>query len=277
MKWVCDRFVFDGIAAGCPLQMGILNVTPDSFSDGGEAAGAKSAIEKGLRLRRAGADIIDVGGESTRPGAAPVSADEEKRRVLPVIEALAAEGVAVSVDTMKPAVMRAALRSGAVVLNDVGGFTDPDAAAVAADSDCGVVIMHMKGAPATMQQSPQYDDVVGEVGAFLARQQAALVAAGVGAERICVDPGIGFGKTRAHNFALLSALPAIHSAPAPARPVVIAISRKSLFAGHPSLPPDHPPSARDAISAETASALAQQTPAIIRTHITAATQVVRTR
>src|SRR5690349_7756562 len=169
--------------------MGIVNVTPDSFSDGGRFLEASRAIAHGLELRDEGADLVDVGGESTRPGAAPVPAGEELRRVIPVVEALAKEGIAVSIDTMKPEVMRAAIEAGCAVVNDVNGFRAEGAIEAVARANVGVIPMHMQGTPGTMQQEPRYADVVGEVTQFLLERVRALEAAGVSPERIAVDPG----------------------------------------------------------------------------------------
>jgi dihydropteroate synthase len=189
--------------------MGIVNVTADSFSDGGRFLEAGRAIEQGLKLRVDGAAMIDVGGESTRPGAASVAADEECARVLPVVEALVREGVPVSVDTMKPEVMRAALDAGADVVNDVNGFRAPGAIDAVASTRAGLVVMHMQGTPATMQKEPRYGDVVAEVAQFLRERAQALEAAGIARDRIVLDPGFGFGKTLEHNRALFRGLPAI--------------------------------------------------------------------
>ena len=189
-----------------PRVMGIVNVTADSFSDGGQFLDAKAAIAHGRRLAAEGADLVDVGGESTRPGAAPVALDEELRRVLPVVEALALDGIAVSIDSMKPEVMRAAIAAGAAMVNDVNGFRAPGAIEAVAGSSAAVCVMHMKGTPATMQAEPSYEDVVAEVAAFLAERARALEGAGVAEERIVVDPGFGFGKTRSHNVALMRGL-----------------------------------------------------------------------
>jgi dihydropteroate synthase len=202
--WRCrDRVLTRGDR---PLIMGILNVTPDSFSDGGRDADPEQAIAHGRALMDDGADLVDVGGESTRPGAAPVAADEELRRVEPVIAALAADGrAAISVDTAKAAVARRALAAGAHVVNDVTALRgDPEMAAVAAATGAGVVLMHMRGTPRTMQDNPVYDDVVAAVAAFLADRVAAARAAGLDTACLAVDPGIGFGKTAAHNLALLA-------------------------------------------------------------------------
>jgi dihydropteroate synthase len=208
--------------------MGILNVTPDSFSDGGVDATTAAAIARGLRLADDGADIVDVGGESTRPGATPLGETEELERVLPVVAALAAAGAVVSVDTMKPAVARAALTAGAEIINDVGGLRDADMRSVVAEFGCGVVIMHMRGNPLTMQSDTSYDDVVAEVAAYLETQCAAAVAAGIGPDRVCIDPGIGFGKSPAQNLAILDRLEEFFSL---GYPVLIGASRKGFLGG----------------------------------------------
>jgi len=207
--------------AGLPLVMGIVNVTPDSFSDGGRFAEHDVAIERGLELFAEGADIVDVGGESTRPGATPVDPQEELRRVLPVVEALAAAG-RVSIDTRRAAVAEAAVTAGAAIVNDVSASTD--VMAVAGAVGAGYVAMHMQGVPATMQVAPTYDDVVAEVHAFLAERAAAAMAAGCSS--VWVDPGIGFGKGDAHNLALLGALPDLVAA---GTPVLVGASRKGFL------------------------------------------------
>lgn len=219
-QWQCGKFVFQ---LDRPLIMGIINITPDSFSDGGQFTSADQAIAHGVQMLEEGADILDIGGESTRPNASPVDADTEKYRVLPVIEQLAKQGAAVSADTMKPEVMKSALASGACILNDVCGFGSKESVAVAANSDCGTVIMHMKGKPQTMQQNPHYDDVVQEVANFLKERAQALIGAGVAESRICLDPGIGFGKSLEHNTTLLRNLPQL----AAGHPMLVGVSRKS--------------------------------------------------
>jgi dihydropteroate synthase len=207
--------------------MGILNVTPDSFSDGGRHASREAALAHGARLVAEGAAIIDVGGESTRPGAVPVPEAEELERVVPVIEALAQRvDAAISIDTSKPAVMAAAVAAGAVIINDVNALRADGARDVAARTRAGVCLMHRQGDPLTMQLAPSYQDVVAEVGAFLAAQCAASLAAGIGAEAIVLDPGIGFGKTPAHNLTLLRELPALLRL---GRPVLLGLSRKSFI------------------------------------------------
>jgi dihydropteroate synthase len=189
-----------------PLVMGIVNVTPDSFSDGGRLPNVDAAVAHGLGLVAAGADILDVGGESTRPFSAPVDVEEEWRRVGDVVRRLAAEsGVPVSIDTSKATIAERAVAAGAEIINDVTGLVgDPDMVRVAVASGAAVCAMHMQGTPATMQVDPRYDDVVADIHAYLRMRSDALVAAGIPVERICLDPGIGFGKTHAHNMALLA-------------------------------------------------------------------------
>jgi dihydropteroate synthase len=209
--------------------MGVVNVTPDSFSDGGEYLDPDAAITHGLDLVAEGADLLDVGGESTRPGAVPVGEGEERARVVPVISALAREaGVPVSVDTSKAGVARDAIDAGAVVVNDVSaGLADPEMLRVVAEAGAGFVAMHMHGDPTTMQRDPHYTDVVGEVTTFLRGRVEAACAAGIAADAVCVDPGIGFGKTAAHNLTLLARLDDLVAAVA--APVMIGTSRKSFI------------------------------------------------
>jgi dihydropteroate synthase len=209
-----------------PLVMGIVNVTPDSFSDGGRFLDRAAALSQARRLIDEGADLLDIGGESTRPGAADVSEDEEIRRVVPLVEALAADGVPVSVDTSKPAVMRAALAAGASIVNDVRALREAGAIEAVAEADCGLVLMHMQGTPRTMQAAPQYADVAQEVIDFLAQRISALAAHGIDARRIVVDPGFGFGKTVAHNFTLLRELERLLGL---GRPLLVGLSRKSML------------------------------------------------
>ncbi|TLZ10902.1 MAG: dihydropteroate synthase [Gammaproteobacteria bacterium] len=207
--------------------MGVVNVTPDSFSDGGRFFSVGAAVEHGLRLAQQGAALIDVGGESTRPGAEPVGTEEELRRVVPVIERLRAGTTAIiSVDTSKPEVMRAASAAGAGLINDVRALREPGALAAAAASGCAVCLMHMQGEPRTMQRAPSYADVVGEVRTFLAGRVAQSIAAGLTPERLVVDPGFGFGKTLEHNLALLRRLGEL-AADGPA--VLVGLSRKSML------------------------------------------------
>lgn len=209
--------------------MGILNVTPDSFSDGGRWLDADAAVRHGLALVADGADVVDVGGESTRPGAAPVPADEERRRVVPVLSRLARESdVVLSVDTTKAGVAAAALEAGASVVNDVSaGLLDPDLLRVVADAGAGYVVMHMQGEPRTMQVDPRYRDVVDEVATFLVERLDAAREAGVAEGRLWADPGIGFGKTGRHNLELLAALPVL--AARVRVPVLVGTSRKSFL------------------------------------------------
>jgi dihydropteroate synthase len=210
-----------------PVVMGVLNITADSFSDGGRYHSLEAALAHGRAMAAAGAGIIDVGGESTRPGAAPVSLQEELDRVLPVIEALhAGLDVLISIDTMKPEVMSAAVQAGAGLVNDVLALQAPGALQAVAATGAGVCLMHMQGTPQTMQSQPHYDDVVAEVDAFLRARVAACIAAGIGPGRIALDPGFGFGKTLQHNFTLLSGLPRITAG---AWPVLVGLSRKSLL------------------------------------------------
>jgi dihydropteroate synthase len=207
--------------------MGVVNVTPDSFSDGGLYLDPPAAVEHGLALAAEGAAILDVGGESTRPGAAPVSDHEELGRVLPVVEELAAAGHRVSIDTTKVAVARDALDAGASIVNDVSAFRfDPGLAGLVAEREAHCCLMHMLGEPRTMQEDPRYDDVVSEVKAFLEERLAFAVAEGVAEEQVWLDPGIGFGKTAAHNLELLRRLDEIVAV---GRPVVIGTSRKSFL------------------------------------------------
>jgi dihydropteroate synthase len=211
------------------MVMGIVNVTPDSFSDGGQFSTYEAANKRALELESEGAQIVDFGGESTRPGAAEVSADEERRRILPAIERFAAQRsphTLISADTSKPEVASAALAAGADILNDVTGFTNPAMRAAAATSDCGLVIMHMLGDPRSMQHAPRYDDVVAEVRAFFEKQIATCHADGIDPERIALDPGIGFGKSLEHNLALLRGLPELR---VDGRPLLVGVSRKSFI------------------------------------------------
>ena len=207
--------------------MGVINVTPDSFSDGGEFFEAGAAVAHGRRLVREGAAILDVGGESTRPGAEPVGEDEELRRVLPVVEGLAGEPARISIDTSKLAVARAAVNAGASVVNDVTAFRSaPELAGLVAAAGVDCCLMHMLGEPRTMQEDPRYDDVVSEVKAFLEERLAFSVAEGIPEERVWLDPGIGFGKTVEHNLALLRRLDELVAL---GRPVVVGTSRKSFL------------------------------------------------
>ncbi len=256
------------------LVMGVLNVTPDSFSDGGEVDGVEAAIAEGMRLWDEGADIVDVGGESTRPGAHPVDADEEIRRVLPVVDGLAAAGVIVSIDTSKPQVAGVALASGAEIVNDVTGLRSHEMRRVCAEAGAGVVLMHMRGSPTDMQRDPRYNDVVGEVAAYLMDAAGDAVAAGVERTRICIDPGIGFGKTFEHNLMLLADLERFV---ATGYPVLVGASRKGFLgwilerAGHPAAAHQ-----RDAATAATTARAVAAGAAVVRVHdVAGALQVTR--
>jgi dihydropteroate synthase len=204
--FVCGRF---SLSLQRPLIMGVINITPDSFSDGGEFLDAARAVAHAQRLVAEGADIVDLGGESSRPGSSPVSLEDERRRVLPVLEKVAQLDVPVSVDTTKPELMREVLASGASMINDITALRSVGAVDVIADSDAGVCLMHMQGEPRNMQRAPVYQDVVSEVSAFLSERARCLLDKDVSASRIVLDPGFGFGKTDQHNVQLLRALPEI--------------------------------------------------------------------
>lgn len=226
LEWKCRDTTFS--LGPMPLLMGILNVTPDSFSDGGRFLDHGKAVERALEMLDQGADIIDVGGESTRPGASPVDAKEECARIIPVIRELVSRMKAVvSVDTMKAAVARQALEAGARIINDVSALTfDPGMAQTAAESGAGVILMHMKGSPRTMQADPRYDDVVSEVREYLAARADDLTGKGLSRNRLAVDPGIGFGKTVDHNLRLIAEIEKIKSL---GMPVAVGLSRKSFL------------------------------------------------
>ena len=221
----CGRYGFDLDAR--PLVMGILNVTPDSFSDGGRFQSLEFAVSRAEEMISEGVDLIDIGGESTRPGSPPVALDEELRRVIPAVYALRDLGKPLSVDTYKPEVMREAILAGADMINDITAFRTPGALAAVADSDCGLCVMHMQRSPETMQQNPDYADVVDEVIGFLRGRIEAMEAAGVERKRICVDPGFGFGKTVEHNFALLRNIGKMQQELG--LPVLAGLSRKSMI------------------------------------------------
>jgi len=222
-RLVAGRHVLD---LARPRVMGILNVTPDSFSDGGRFLDPDRAIAHARAMLADGADLVDVGGESTRPGASPVGESEEIDRVVPVIEALARDGALVSVDTMKPAVMRAAIAAGASMVNDVRALREPGAIEAVAQGGVAVCLMHMRGTPASMQEAPEYVDVVADVRGFLMSRAGACEAAGIARERIALDPGFGFGKTQAHNLVLLARLSDIAAL---GYPVLAGLSRKSTL------------------------------------------------
>lgn len=254
--WLCGRFE---LGLERPLLMGIVNVTPDSFSDGNQYIQTDAAIAHAQQLVAEGADILDIGGESTRPGAEPVSVQEELRRLLPVIEALRELNIPLSVDTFKPEVMRAVLDAGADIINDIAGFRDPASVAAVADSSCGLCVMHMQGEPKTMQKQPYYDDLYAEVRQFLLQRVQALRGAGVAPERIMLDPGLGFGKTVAHNYSLLRDLAAIQIE---SYPWLIGLSRKSMI-GHVV---NRPPQQRLAGSLAGMLAAVARGAAVVRVH-----------
>jgi dihydropteroate synthase len=245
--------------------MGVVNVTPDSFSDGGQFLDARSAVIHGSELVRQGADILDIGGESTRPGAQPVAVAQELDRVLPVLEGLRGVDRPLSVDTYKPAVMRAALAAGASMINDINALQSDGAVDAVRASDCGVCLMHKQGDPQTMQQDPHYDDVVGEVHEFLAQRVAACQAAGVSRDRIVIDPGFGFGKRSVHNLELLRNLRSLANLGVP---VLAGLSRKSTLGRITNQPVE-----QRAIASVTAVLLAvQRGAAIVRVHDVAQTR-----
>lgn len=245
--------------------MGVVNITPDSFSDGGQFLSADAAIAQGRRLAEEGAAILDLGAESTRPGAQPVSEDEELTRLMPVLEALRGLDIPVSIDTRRARVMREVLAAGASMINDIEALAGPGSLEAVAASDCGVCLMHKQGDPATMQVAPHYDDVVAEVGAFLAARVAAAEAVGIARRRIVVDPGFGFGKTAAHNLELLRNLPRLAAAGVP---VLAGLSRKSTLGALTGRP------AGERMAASVAAALlaAQRGATILRVHDVAATR-----
>jgi len=245
--------------------MGVINVTPDSFSDGGRYVDSVAAVTHALRMIDEGAGLIDVGGESTRPGAQSVSVEAEIERVVPVIEALAARTkIPISIDTSKPAVMTAAVRAGASMINDVRALREPGAMQAAARTEAAICLMHMQGEPRTMQADPRYSDVVAEVRDFLRERTEACLASGIAKNRLVVDPGIGFGKRLEHNLALLAGLPALTAL---GWPVLIGVSRKSMFATLLGRAVDE----RVAGGVATATAAVLAGASIVRTHDVAAT------
>lgn len=258
----CGRF---RLTLDRPLIMGVINVTPDSFSDGGLYLSTAAAVAHARQLIAEGADLLDIGGESTRPGAAPVPLDEERRRVLPVLEGLADAGVPLSVDTQKPELMRAAVAAGAAMVNDVNGFQVPGALEAVAGSDCAICIMHKQGDPQTMQQAPQYADVVIEVRDYLRQRIAAAEQAGIARNRLVVDPGFGFGKTLGHNLELLRRLEEMSALSVP---VLAGLSRKSMIGKLTGR------EAGDRLAGSVAAALfaVQRGAAIVRVHDVAATR-----
>ena len=262
MHLQCGRFK---LALERPLVMGVVNITPDSFSDGGMFADTERAIAHAQRLIGEGVDILDLGGESTRPGAAPVSLEVERRRVLPVLEALASGGVPVAVDTRKPELMREAIAAGAAMINDVTALSGPGALAAVARAPVAVCLMHMQGDPATMQSNPDYLDVVREVRDFLAQRVAVAEAAGIARNRIVVDPGFGFGKTVEHNLALLRSLSEFSSL---GGALLAGLSRKAMLGKLTGREP------RERVHASVAAALlaVQNGAHIVRVHDVAATR-----
>lgn len=253
------------LALSRPLIMGIINATPDSFSGDGLALDVGRALAQARAFVEDGADILDIGGESTRPGATPVGVEEEIRRVVPLIEALRELDVPLSIDSFKPQVMRAALSAGATLINDINALRAPGALELAAASDAAVCLMHMQGTPQTMQDNPAYQDVVAEVGAFLAERSAACVAAGIAPERIVIDPGFGFGKTPGHNLQLLQGLDRLVAS---GHPVLVGLSRKSLLGKLTG----RKVSERVAASVAAAIAAVAHGAAIVRVHDVAATR-----
>lgn len=263
MIWKCSQYSFD---AKMPIIMGILNLTPDSFSDGGSYPTPEDAIARGLQMIEEGALIIDVGGESTRPGAAPVSEEEECARVLDVVKALASKGICVSIDTRHTPVARAALAAGASIINDVSGFRDPAMVDLAASCDAGLVVMHMGGDdPRTMQNEPVYEDVLAEVRDYLKAQADNLIAHGVARERICLDPGPGFGKTAKQTVELMRNF---HEFNRLGFPTMVAVSRKSYIGEAYHI---EDPKERDSASAAEALMACELGASVIRTHNVALT------
>lgn len=259
MIWECGRFKFDTVT---PTIMGVVNVTPDSFSDGGDNYDPEAAIATAVQMAKDGALIIDVGGESTRPGASPVSPDEEWRRVGPVVEALSKKGLCVSIDTRHSQVAEKAIAAGASIVNDVSGFRDPEMVNVACDSDVGLVVMHMQGEPSTMQDDPRYDDVVSEVCEYLGARARELCEAGISRKRICLDPGPGFGKTPKQTVELMRN---IHEVRHLGYPVMVAASRKRYVAYAYHID-DPDPKARDEASAQEALLACELGASVVRTH-----------
>ena len=258
----CGRFVLDVTK---PIVMGIVNLTDDSFSGDGVAANVDAAVSQALRLKAEGASILDLGAESSRPGANAVSAEQEIQRLLPVVRALLDCGVALSIDTSKPEVMRAALDAGADMINDINALRAPGALEILASSKAGICLMHMQGTPGTMQTAPSYADVVAEVAAFLKQRVSSVVAAGISPDRIAIDPGFGFGKTLEHNLALLRHLKELHHTETT---MLVGMSRKSMLGALTGRPADERTFAGVAAHVLAAQHGAQ----IVRTHDVAATR-----
>lgn len=222
-----EPLTFAGLTLNTPRFMGVVNVTPDSFSDGGDFLDARVAVDHGKRLIDEGADILDIGGESTRPGSKPITIDEECDRILPVIEGLAGAGTLISVDTRHAEVMRRAINAGAAIVNDVTALTgDPDSAGVCLEAGVDVVLMHMQGTPETMQNNPIYEDAALDILNYMGARLDELEAAGLAREKICIDPGIGFGKNLEHNLRILSGIDAFHALGVP---LLLGVSRKSFI------------------------------------------------
>jgi dihydropteroate synthase len=258
----CGRF---RLSLSRPLIMAIINVTPDSFSGDGVARQADKALRLAEQAIADGAHILDIGGESSRPGAQAVSLQEELDRIMPVVEALACVDLPLSIDTVKPEVMRAVARAGAAIINDINALREPGAVEAVAETDVGVCLMHMQGEPRTMQSAPQYDDVVGEVQDFLQQRSDMVHRAGVAQERILLDPGFGFGKTLEHNLALFSALPRLREM---GYPLLVGVSRKSMLGQITGQAVEQ----RLAASVVAAALAAQRGAAILRVHDVAATR-----
>ena len=262
MKWLCAGREVD---LSFPLIMGIVNVTPDSFSDGGEHDNAEAAIRYGMQLLSEGADILDIGGESTRPRAAEVTEEEELRRVIPVVEALSKTGALISVDTSKAAVIREAVRAGAHIINDIRALQEPGAMQAAAETNAGVCLMHMQGQPGTMQQKPHYENLLDEVQSFLLQRARCAQEAGIDPQRICLDYGFGFGKTVEQNFELLANTARFAQLP---YPLLVGLSRKSSLGAVTGRDVHH----RLVASVTGALLAAQQGAGVLRVHDVAATR-----
>lgn len=244
-----EPLTFAGLTLDTPRLMGVVNVTPDSFSDGGDFLDSQVAIDHGKRLIDEGADILDIGGESTRPGSKPITTDEECDRILPVIESLAGNGVLISVDTRHADVMRRAIAAGAAIVNDVTALTgDPDSANVCVDAGVDVVLMHMQGTPETMQNNPTYEDAALDILDYMGARLVALEAAGLARDKICIDPGIGFGKNLDHNLRILSGIDAFHALGVP---LLLGVSRKSFISKI-----DRDVAAKDRVAGSIAAAIA---------------------
>lgn len=261
-SWHCGRFTVGG---DLPVIMAIINVTPDSFSGDGLAGTVDLAVRRAEQALAEGAGILDIGGESSRPGAESISLDDELERVIPVVQALVGLGVPVSVDTVKPGVMRAAIQAGASIINDINALRAPEAMAAVAESDVGVCLMHMQGEPRSMQQAPRYDDIVPEVESFLLEQARQLEVLGVDRSRIALDPGFGFGKSLTHNLQLFRGMPDLG---ARAYPLLVGVSRKSMLGAVTG----RAVSERLPASIVAAVLAAQRGAAVLRVHDVAATR-----